>query len=83
MAGVDKLHINSFVASYYEVNQRGQGKLIKDFDKLTTVSERKAFLNKKGKLRKQNYTDQEINRMYHQYCRMRVSRELKNIGNNS
>lgn len=80
---VDKMHVNSFVASYYAVNQRGRGDLIQDFDKLTTVAEKAAFLKRKRKMGRRDYSGEEIERMYDQYCRGRIRAELKNIGNNS
>ena len=79
--GVSNMRIHSFVKSYYEVVQRGGGEYVHDFDKLDTVAAQKAFLDKKGRLSESlNYTDDEITRIYHQYCSGRVHAELKNIG---
>lgn len=80
---VDRLQINSFVASYYAVKQKGRGDLIHDFDRLNSSAEKAAFLKRKGKIGKRDYSDGEIERLYDRYCRGRIRTELNNIGDNS
>jgi retron-type reverse transcriptase len=76
------MQINSFVKSYFDIIQKNGGSYIHDFDKLDTAAAQKAFLKRKGWMRNQDYTDDEIYQIYHQCCSTRIREELKNIGYN-
>lgn len=74
-----KLH--SFVDSYYAIKEKNGGKLIFDFDKLDTVSLKKSYLYKKGRLDTDvSYTDEQVNSIFNRYIRFLKKNMDQNIG---
>ena len=73
--------IHSFVQSYYELMNYGGGRLILDFNKMTTIPEKTAFLRKMGILRlDKDYSNKDINLAFERYIRHKKKQVEENIG---
>lgn len=81
VSGRERMTLHSFVRSFFAIKQNGGGNLLSDFDKLKTTPEKLAFLKSRKRLKDKEYTDEEINILYQQYCYQTVKFELRDIRN--
>lgn len=73
--------IHTFVQSYYELKNKGGGRLILDFSKLDTPSKQAAYLRKMGVLREdKDYKDEEIHFAFEKYIYRKKRQVEENIG---
>ncbi len=76
---ISKVH--RFVESYYELKNPGGGRLIFDFNKLNSISERQSFLIEMNVLRSDvHYEEKEINNIFEKYVHRKIKLFEENIG---
>ena len=76
--------INSLVDSYYDIRRHGGGSLVKDYDSLVTISEKKKLLMRMGRIdADKSYTEEQINQYFNGYMDYIKNRSEHNIGETS
>lgn len=76
--------INSLVDSYYDIRRHGGGSLVKDYDSLETISEKKKLLMRMGRIdADKSYTEEQINQHFNSYMDYIKNRSEHNIGETS
>lgn len=76
--------INSLVDSYYAIRRHGGGSLVKDYDSLKSISEKKNLLMRMGRIdADKSYTDEQINQHFNSYMDFIKNRSEHNIGETS
>ncbi len=76
--------INSLVDSYYDIRRHGGGSLVKDYDTLETIPEKKKLLMRMGRIdADKSYTDEQINQHFNSYMDYIKNRSEHNIGETS
>jgi hypothetical protein len=60
--------INSLVDTYYDIHRNGGVNLVTNFDKLTTIDQKRSYLYRKGRIdRNKKYTDEQILNHFESY----------------
>ena len=73
--------VNSLVDTYYAIHERFGGNLVQDFDALETISEKKNFLVRRGRLDKhKTYSDEQITIIFDNYMDFIKKKSEQNIG---
>lgn len=73
--------INSLVDTYYAIHRQSGGTLVKDYDALETIVDKKQLLAKKGRIDiNRPYTDEQINQLFNSYMDFIKNRSEQNIG---
>lgn len=76
--------INSLVNSYYAIRRHGGGSLVKDYDLLENISEKKKLLMRMGRIdADKSYTEEQINLHFNSYMDFIKNRSEHNIGETS
>lgn len=76
--------INSLVDSYYDIRRHGGGSLIKDYDSIETIPEKKKLLMRMGRIdADKSYTEEQINQHFNSYMDYIKNRSEHNIGETS
>ena len=76
--------INSLVDSYYAIRRHGGGSLVKDYDLLENISEKKKLLMRMGRIdADKSYTEEQINLHFNSYMDFIKNRSEHNIGETS
>lgn len=74
-------HVNSLVDTYYAIHRQAGGSLVKDYDALVTISEKKSLLARRGRIdTNRSYTDEQIEQYFDSYMDFIKNRSEQNIG---
>ena len=73
--------VNSLVDTYHAIHERFGGNLVQDYDAIETISEKKYFLARRGRLDKnKTYSDEQITILFDNYMDFIKKKSEQNIG---
>lgn len=73
--------VNTLVDTYYAIRRQGGGSIVKDYDALETITDKKQLLAKKGRIDvRRTYTDEQIIQNFDSYMDFIKNRSEQNIG---
>ena len=73
--------VNSLVDTYHAIHEKFGGNLVQDYDAIETISEKKYFLARRGRLDKnKTYSDEQITILFDNYMDFIKKKSEQNIG---